>query len=170
MKKLIVIIALALSPLMAHHALAQAPYQHAIGLRAGMTQGLTYKNLNGSRGIEAIVGLWNYGWSATVLVEKYYPVSGANGLNVYLGAGGHIAAESRSYTYYRYYTNRRVEYYVVRGNGDWGIGIDGIAGLEYKVPGAPLAFSIDVKPFIEMSNAGYTWAALDPGIGIKVAF
>jgi hypothetical protein len=143
---------------------AQLNYNTAVGLRAGGTSGLTLKQaLGNNKAIEGIIGIWNYGFTVTGLYEIYAPTK-TSGLNWYYGVGGHLAANVG----YRYwYDSRRDKYYK---NGGLGLGIDGIIGLEYKVPNAPIAFSLDLKPFIELNTAGPFYAALDPGLGIKVAF
>lgn len=148
---------------------AQSNYNTAIGLRAGETSGLTVKQFVGSEtAFEGILGAWRYGISATLLYEKYRSTTVSN-LNWYYGGGGHVAFENRYYDRYYYYNGR---YYVADyyANGGMGLGIDGVLGLEYKIPNAPIAFSLDLKPFIEFNTHGGVWTAIDPGLGVKVAF
>lgn len=142
---------------------AQLDYGTAIGLRAGGTSGLTVKGSMGDRAVEGIIGIWNYGFTITGLYEWITPTS-ASGLNWYYGVGGHVAVNTG---YHYWYDSRRDRYY---RNGGFGLGIDGIVGIEYKIPRAPIAFSLDLKPFIELNTAGGMYGALDPGLGIKVAF
>lgn len=148
---------------------AQLNYNTAIGLRGGETSGLTIKQgIGGSKAIEGIVGVYGNGLSVTVLFEKYQG-TGLSGLNWYYGAGAHVA-------FFDYYYDRRYYfrdgYYRSRYYYDdgFGFGIDGVLGLEYKIPKAPIAFSLDIKPYVEMNNRGGIWTSLDPGLGIKVAF
>lgn len=100
-----------------------------------------------------------------MLLEKYAPAFNARGLNWYYGAGGHIAAQNGNGAYY--YDNGRHKHYK---NGALGLGVDGIVGLEYKIPKAPFALSLDVKPYIEVVTKGDVWMSLDPGLGVKVTF
>lgn len=165
MKKLIIFL-----PLFVAATVLAQDYKTGIGLRAGETSGLTFKRfLGSSTALEGIFGAWRYGVSATVLFEKYSPVSSVGGLNWYYGGGGHVAFRNRYYDRYYYY--HRNNYYVVDyyDNGGVGLGIDGIIGLEYKFNGAPIAISLDLKPFIEIHSGGGVWSSLDPGLGIKVA-
>ena len=142
-----------------------AQYSTAIGLRAGETSGLTIKQfIGGSNALEGILGVWQHGGSATLLFEHHAPAFG-NGFNWYYGAGGHVSFQTTYSYWYRY---ERRNYYYYRDGGT-GLGIDGVLGLEYKIPKAPNAISFDLKPYIEFYR-GYTWLALDPGLGIKVAF
>lgn len=144
-------------------AINTTSYSTAIGLRAGETSGLTIKQFIGSQtALEGILGIWPNALSGTILFEKY-SATGVNGLNWYYGAGGHAAFQTTKIYYYpdRYYYYRR---------GDVGLGIDGILGIEYKIPPIPFAISLDVKPYIEANTAGGIYTLLDPGLGIKVTF
>ena len=147
-------------------AINSTNYKTAIGLRAGETSGLTIKQFIGSStALEGIVGVWSHGLSATLLYEKHVPAFDVDGLNWYYGAGGHVAFESgRRILYYR---NDRYYRY---NDGNIGLGVDGIIGLEYKIPTIPFALSLDVKPYVEVITNGRVWTSLDPGLGIKVTF
>lgn len=140
-------------------------YHTAIGLRAGGTSGLTIKQFMGqSSAIEGIIGVWGRGFSGTVLYEKYAP-TGAAGLSWYFGGGGHAAFYSGHRLHY--WNDRRYEYYT---SDAFGLGVDGIVGIEYKIPPIPVAISLDVKPFIEFVSNGTAWMAIDPGLGVKFTF
>lgn len=159
-------VALAL-PFMANaQSINSSTYRTAIGLRAGGTSGLTVKHFMGSgAALEGIVGLWSNAFSITGLYEKHAS-SGAIGLNWYYGGGGHIAAANRYHGPSRYYYR---DYY---SDGGFGIGIDGVVGLEYKINPIPFAISFDLKPFIEINTygGGGAFFALDPGLGLKFTF
>lgn len=142
-------------------------YNTAIGLRAGGTSGVTFKKfLNGPTAVEVIAGVWPYGFSGTVLLEKHAN-AGMEGLNWYYGGGGHATIQTGR-VYYRYDHPRYKYYYAT--DQRLGLGVDGIIGLEYKIKPIPFALSIDLKPFIEVNTGGYVFVGIDPGLGIKVAF
>jgi hypothetical protein len=144
---------------------SSSTYKTAIGLRAGGTSGLTIKHFTGSStAIEGIIGVWPNAFGLTVLVEKYVPAFNEAGLNWYYGAGAHATFETD-----RHYHEGPRRYYYYHGN-DLGLGIDGILGIEYKIVPIPFAISLDLKPFIEVNTKGSVYVALDPGLGIKVAF
>lgn len=147
-------------------AIHTSSYKTAIGLRAGETSGLTIKQFIGGRhALEGIAGVWYHGLSATLLYEHYSPAFDLAGLNWYYGIGGHFSAQSsRSYFYSRYDRFDRYD------SGSFGLGVDGIFGLEYKILNAPIAMSLDLKPYVEITSNGGVWLSLDPGIGFKVAF
>ncbi len=137
-------------------------YRTAVGVRVGGTSGLTIKQFTGANtAIEGIVGVWPDAVGLTILVEKYVPAFNVAGLNWYYGGGAHAVAETDRV----YYEGRR--YY--RGD-DFGIGVDGMLGIEYKILPIPFAISLDLKPFVEFTTSGYAFLALDPGVGVKVAF
>lgn len=162
MKKLVVIAILLNGTL----GFAQSgSYKTAIGLRAGETSGLTIKQfIGGNTALEGIIGIWSHGFSGTLLFEKY-AATGAEGLNIYYGGGGHVAFETAYHNWYYYKKDRYYEY----RHGYMGLGIDGVVGIEYKIPPVPIAISVDLKPFVEVTTGGSVWMSLDPGLGIKVA-
>jgi hypothetical protein len=140
----------------------KSDYHTAIGLRGGETSGFTFKQKYAqSRAIEGIIGVWRNGISATLLVETYEQAFDVPGLKWYYGAGAHASME----TSYYYIDGRRYS----RGGG-LGLGVDGIVGIEYKIPPIPFAISLDVKPYAEVNTNGNIYFGPDPGLGIKVTF
>jgi hypothetical protein len=137
-------------------------YKTAIGFRAGSTSGLTVKQfVNQHHALEGIVGFWPNAMSVTLLYEFHAEAFNTAGFYWYYGAGGHVAFEANE----RYNDGRRFD----RGDR-FGVGIDGILGLEYKILPIPFALSLDVKPFVEFNNNGNIYSRLDPGLGIKFTF
>lgn len=147
-------------------AINSRTYSTAIGLRAGETSGLTIKQFIGAQSaLEGIIGIWGNGVTATLLFERHATAFNVSGLNWYYGAGGHVSGSSNRYYYH--HNNHRHDLY---SNGSVGIGIDGVFGMEYKIPQTPIAMSLDVKPYFEIITTGGIWTSLDPGLGIKVTF
>jgi len=145
-------------------AINSSSYTTAFGVRGLGTSGLTIKHFtSNSTAIEGIIGLWPSALSATILFERYVNAFDEPGLNWYYGIGGHIATQT-DWVYYDGVRGYR------RSNGDFGVGIDGIFGLEYKIREVPIAVSLDVKPFLEVTTNGDAYLALDPGLGIKFTF
>lgn len=141
-------------------------YSNAFGIRAGLTSGLTYKHqFGGGNALEVIV---QTAPGLTALYEKHFATN-AQGLNWYAGGGAHITTrKSKQYVFVeskdRYYYYHKTYYYGTAA------GLDLIAGLEYKVPSVPLAFSFDVKPMIEFYDDSRAYMYIDPSLGIKFAF
>jgi hypothetical protein len=144
-------------------------YRTALGIRAGRTSGITIKQfVNQNFAAEGIIGFWTNALGFTGLLEKHMPVW-FEGMKFYYGGGGHFTYETGRY-YYRRYNNPTGDYVYRYGPHGFAIGIDGVAGLDYKIGAIPLALSIEVKPLLEMSNYGVIFTALDAGVGIKITF
>lgn len=145
-----------------------AQYDFAIGIRSGGTSGLTLKKNYETHAIEGIIGFWNDGLSITGLWEKNVMAFDEPGLNWIYGVGGHVAFYGDEFdrrsgpSWYKHPRDP--------DDGDFGFGIDGIIGLEYKIPDVPIAIGIDLKPYLEIITDGGAVFSIDPGIGIKVAF
>ena len=145
-------------------------YTTAIGLRGGDLGGLTFKHFTRPDGaLEVILGLGYRHpriFALTVLYEKHTPAFDVPGMRWYYGGGGHVTVVGSRSGYYRYPWGVR-RYY----EGDaLGLGIDGIVGLEYKIPPIPFAISFDLKPYIEVLSPGGVFWSLDPALGIKLTF
>lgn len=140
------------------------PYHTSIGIRVGGTSGVTLKHYyRPTMAIEGIIGTFGNGFSITGLIQKSANAFDLEGLNWYYGGGAHVAFYNGN-RYYRLY-GREVVY---RENHDVGIGINGIIGLEYRLPdNVPVAFSLDLKPFIEVDSDGDVGVAPDMALGIK---
>ncbi len=175
-RKIKMIAMLMLMPLLGHAqegvkelqlAIDSRTYHTAIGIRAGETSGLTIKQFIGQKNaLEGILGVWHHGLSATLLYERHAQAFDISGLNWYFGAGGHVSASTSHTDYYHHRGDRHYYYH----SSSVGLGVDGIFGMEYKIPNAPMAVSLDVKPYAEVISTGGIWMSIDPGLGIKVVF
>lgn len=119
-------------------------YQNAVGLRGGLFSGLTFKHFNSENvALEGILSTRWSGFEVTGLYEIHTPAFHVSGMNFYYGGGAHLGFYNGDNT-----------------NGVWGdtgksytlIGIDGILGLDYKIPGAPIDLSLDWKPAFNLSG------------------
>ena len=144
----------------------QAQYNFSLGLRLGGTTGLSGKYFyQPTKAVEGIIGWYGNGFSLTCLVEKYTPVYNTTGLYIYYGGGAHVAFYDGGPAYVSHF-GREIDYY--RSN-DVGFGINGIVGIEYRLPeDIPIAISVDLKPFIELGTGGHVGFAPDPSIGIRI--
>ena len=125
-------------------------YKNAIGVRLGDGAGINYKHkmMNGNAfDIILDFSFFNSGSAyLTGLYEWYTPIS-SNGFSLYYGLGAHLGAFKETFA----------------------LGIDGIIGVEYKFPNAPIALSLDYKPALNFLPD------VDPffnsfGFGIKYTF
>ena len=153
---------------MGSFTLSAQEYKNAVGVRFGGTSGLTYKHSYAqSSAIEGILGFFDNGISVTGLWERHPQAFNVERLHWYYGGGLHLAF----YDEQARFGWDEVRDIPDRDDNDIGIGVDGIAGLEYKfISGFPLAVSLGIKPFVEFDTDGDVGVALDPGIGIKVLF
>ena len=152
----------------------QAPYKTGIGLRLGYEAGLTVKHFIGNNAIEGILSRgWGYGgFRLTGLYEFQKPITSTEGLSWYIGFGAHIGAYNGNYYGYSAYNGG---YYDKHGN--WHpdgyrrsymvLGVDGILGLEYVFPDAPLSLSLDIKPYVDL--IGYGSHFIDGALSVRYA-
>lgn len=151
-------------------AINTGDYRTAIGLRGGYTSGLTIKHfLSNGNAFEGIIGSWANAFSVTGLYEWHAPTT-VKGLKWYYGVGAHATVYREGYYYYREgKKGRPYRYYRYNENGT-GVGVDGILGIEYKIPPIPFALSLDLKPSVEFNTNNRIYTALDPGLGLKFTF
>lgn len=144
---------------------ASGDYRTAIGIRAGGTSGLTFKHfVSSNRALEAIVWAGDNHFSLTGLYEAYVGAFGVEGLNWYYGGGAHLKYQSIDIDWIDFDD----DFY--DGEDRFALGVDGIVGIEYKIPPIPIAISLDLKPNLEVWTTGDVDIDLDPGLGVKVAF
>lgn len=126
-------------------------YKTALGVKVWDGGGISFKHFVSKNAFELIGYFWNRGSRITGLYEIHGPISGAPGLQWYIGPGAHIGFYNTKY-----------------GDGVFA-GIDGVLGLDYKFRGAPINISIDWQPSIEFGdNRGFvgSWG----GLGIRYTF
>ena len=137
-------------------------YKTAIGIRAGDLSGLSLRiNNKSASSVEILAGFWSNWINITGLYEINAQAFSVEGMRWYYGGGGHAGLSTGSY-----YKHGR---YFTRGE-DFTFGLDGIRGLEYKIPSVPIAISADLKPLIEIYRNGDVYMGIDPGLGIKFTF
>lgn len=96
------------------------------------------------KAIEGLGYISEDGFRLTGLYELHFPIARVEGLQWYVGGGGHIGIWSNSWK------NR----YPTRASG-LAIGVDGVLGLDYKIKGAPLNFSFDWQPSFNIIGYNY---------------
>jgi len=144
-------------------------YTIAAGWRAGSaTNGIAVKLVPiEGLAIEGIYGFYPFGQSITGLIESHHSVFGIRRLQVYAGAGAHYRM---NYMDGVFTDPINGTFEAISPPGTRGWGLDGIVGIELKLPILPVVISADVKPMIEWTNFGGSLRSLDPGVGLKVAF
>lgn len=153
MKKIRLIIAIAAVCFVAN-AQAQntsSSYRTALGVKF-YPGAISIKHFTNSHAaVEGLASFWKGGVRFTGLYELHYPLLQVDGLQWYVGPGAHIG----------FYDNK---YY----DGTTFFGVDGVLGIDYKIPGAPLNVSLDWNPSFEFGNGAdfQSWG----GLGIRFTF
>lgn len=148
------VLCIALFVLFALGASAQ-PYRWAAGIKAGggsALAGLTVKHFfDAHSSIDGVVSIpYDKGFNVLALYQRNVPVI-TEGFNFYYGAGANLGA----------WKNDDVSKFV--------LGIDLVVGLEYKLKPAPIAFSLDYIPGVNIiGHTGFFWGGI--GLGIKYTF
>ncbi|MBP3331241.1 MAG: hypothetical protein J6K90_01565 [Tidjanibacter sp.] len=127
-------------------------YNWAVGVRGGgMASGLTVKHiLGGGNAWDLSVSSYYDGGLYGSMVYEWVNDLGSN-FSFFYGAGGHIGAGDKD------------------DSGSFALGVDGIVGVEYQIPVAPIAFSLDYRPALNIISNSY-FAGYDFGFGVKYTF
>lgn len=162
MKKLFLVSFLMLGLLFVHHTSKAQDYTGAVGLKfGGYENGISLKYFTSNDvALEGIIGLRQKGVVITGLWEKHNPAFNVSQLKFYYGFGAHIG----SVGHYRRFNGDNEDY----SSNKLLLGADGVLGLEYVLPNAPIGISLDLNPRVEL--AGGTFFDLAPGLGIKYTF
>ncbi len=116
----------------------QAQYVDAVGIRAGLYNGITYKHFFMNE--TAVEGILHTRWSGLEVVgllENHQDLS-PDGLSWYWGYGAHLGFYDSQYTNWYESGSTTV------------VGIDGIIGLEFIIPNSPIAVGFDWKPYFNI--------------------
>lgn len=118
-------------------------YGNAIGIKLGTYNGITYKLfLNQETAIEAGFTFGNNTLGFTGSYQKFFPVKEVPHLNWFLGGGGHlIFVSGHNYIWNDYDHNNNIA-----------LGVNGVAGVEYKFPNIPINIGAEVGPYINLAN------------------
>ena len=133
-------------------------YRTALGVKVWDGGGISLKHFFDKNAGELIAYFYGHHFRLTGLYEIHGPISGASGLQWYIGPGVHIG----------FYDG---DHHNHNDNDDshTHIGIDGVIGLDYKFNRAPINISLDWQPAFEFGGgAGFngSWG----GLGIRYTF
>lgn len=153
-------------------------YNWSVGLKLGDPTGVTVKKYNGNNAWEFIIGrsgyyyggasYYNYRYNhdsryknkgyygyyyergtAPIAIQVRHlffhkPINVLDGLTWYAGVGGQLRYSSYYYHYFDAYGKQ------VDKVSDFGIGPDGVIGLEYTLDELPISFGLDVNLYVEI--------------------
>ena len=115
-------------------------YKTAAGIRLGYDSGITLKHfLSSENAVEGLISFSPKHFQVTGLYEFQRPIPNVPNLDWYAGLGAHLGAIHHNKKDY---------------SNSFLVGVDGIAGIEYKFPTAPFTLGLDWKPTINFTN-GY---------------
>lgn len=126
-------------------------YNWAIGVRGGALSGLTAKHNLGENAVEAGLSLSTNTINVDATYQWQQPII-ADGFHLYYGVGGYVGL------------------YTFENAANLHLGAEGVLGLEYQIPGAPIALSVDYRPtFNILGGFGYS-NFYNFGLGVKFCF
>lgn len=146
MKKIIIGVIIFLSTGVLH---AQ-DYQTSIGIRTGLSNGITIKHfVSRYNAFEGILAIRYGGFIASGLYEFNNELK-EPGLNWYYGIGGHLG-------YFNGHRNSYPDWWGLNRDDSYTImGTDAIIGIEYTFYEAPISLSLDWKPgFNLLGHSGF---------------
>lgn len=164
MKKLTLLTVICTLFMLSASRLQAQDYKTAVGLKfGGFENGVSLKYfMNENTALEGILGLRSHGAVLTGLYELHQTALNVAQLKLYYGFGGHLGSVGSGY-YKRFngddqlYTDSHIL-----------LGADAVLGLEYKLPEAPIAISLDLNPRLELATGPFF--DLAPGLGLKYTF
>jgi hypothetical protein len=137
-------------------------YQTAVGLKfGGYENGVSLKYFTTKDiSLEGVLGLRSHGAVLTGLYEINQTAFNVAELKFYYGAGAHVGAigngQYQGIGSTNYTSNTLL------------LGADAVVGLEYVIPKAPIAISLDLNPRLELASGPFF--DLAPGLGLKSTF
>lgn len=146
MKKVIICLTFMLSVL----ALKAQDFTTAVGIRGGVSQGLTLKHfVGGKTAFDIIVGTYSRGMHAVVLYEiHHHSIFDVPNLSLFYGFGGHVGFFDRTrVTHWGTYDTDNVMV----------IGADLVLGIEYTFDEIPINVGIDIKPALNIIPSINYW-------------
>jgi len=145
MKRLLFFLGAAIIAVAAHAQLNEGPdYKTSIGVKV-YPGAVTLKHFfKPNRAVEALGYLSPDTYRITALYEQHYDITSVAGLKWYVGGGGHIGIWSDAWR----------SKYPARNDG-MAIGVDGVIGLDYKIPAVPLNLSFDWQPSFNIIGYNY---------------
>jgi hypothetical protein len=134
MKKILFALAILSSTSTFSQEITTSQYETAIGAKWSAGIALSFKKFLGpTNALEAQTMFFREGIRVIGLYEfHFYNIEGLNGLAWYIGPGAHVGFWKPKY---------KAQY------GSFvDIGVDGVVGLDYKIPSLPVNLSLDWQP------------------------
>jgi len=125
-----------------------ATYHSSLGVKISSGVAASYKTfISNKNALEFQTTFFRQGLRMVGLYEFHKPFNNVDGLSWYFGPGAHVGIWKKNY---------RDKY-----NSTVDVGIDGVLGIDYKVPSLPINLSLDWQPSLSLLGN----AALSPQFG-----
>ena len=132
-------------------------YDKAAGFRLGHISGITYQNhYSENQAMEIMLTFHKDGVQGMILNEWFEKLPGntPEDFYFYYGVGGHLG--------YKKYSREKLSYdiegdiiYDYSKKGYYSIGVDGIAGLEYRIYEVPMTVGLEIQPVLDFYGLRY---------------
>lgn len=153
---------------------AQLNSEHAVGGRFGSAQGITYRyTLQQDRAVEGILSIQSNSKSRRFrlvgLYQYHRPLSGD--FTWFYGYGASIGSyKQKSFTTVVTHEDGTTSSNRVDPDSELALSIEGIVGIQYQIPEAPLSVSLDLKPYFDFLQES-SIRLIDPfGFSIRYHF
>jgi len=148
-------------------------YQHSAGVRLGNTSGVTYRTfMNDHQALQFLMSGRSSGIQVTTTYHFYkaLKLGKYDSFFVYYGPGGHIGVEQ--HTRQGYVINEpNPPYAISEQQSQFVIGLNAIAGIEYRMIPIPLVIGFDIKPYLNyIGMRELNFRFWDAALTIKYAF
>ena len=149
-------------------------YERAAGARLGHTSGVSYKKFIIEReAVEMILSGRKEGIQFTALYEFHKPMMISfeeENFHFYYGIGGHLGFERFDDLNKVLISENPVEF-LFEDKSYFTMGLDIIAGVEYRYLSIPMTIAFEVKPYFNFIGMRYTNSQFwDAGLSIKYIF
>jgi hypothetical protein len=148
-------------------------YEKQVGLRLGVTSGISGKIIKNDRtAIEGILGFRDGGIQIIGLAESYHPLIKTNTTHwmIYFGGGAHLGYIN-GYNRVRRWSNTSGYYYEEQRVAGMVLGVDAVIGTDYTFNRIPITLSLEFKPYLELQDfRTFDVNFWDVGFGIKYSF
>lgn len=135
-------------------------YQHAIGVKLGSPFGLSFKAfIDDNEAIEILGTGWPHGPRGTFLYQWHKEMNNPQ-FCWYVGTGAHL----QLYTLTSVGIAERFRFSSEKG---YGFGVEGVAGIEYKIRKTPIITDFNLKPNFEVTSFGEYAINYDPSLTIR---
>ena len=122
-------------------------FEHAVGLRGGLTSGFEYRfYTDDANSYKFLLGTRDNGMQLHALKEfhQYDLFNASDRLVLFYGAGIHVGYER----WHKHYLGNNMSWY--DDQTSFLAGLDGLVGIEYLFYEAPVSLGFEAKPFFDL--------------------